>query len=157
MSYCGIKKLKKGRHFGSMTECLDHNQVRYYGLHKIDPMLIKNQNQIVKVDRSKLINRRIVLRARIKNLQDKLNKPNIYKNVNRPETIAELKKAAIDFADVIQKIKQVDNNDQIIKKAIPTTIKNKNLIHCDVCDQNLAKGSLSRHIKTQKHKNNLKM
>lgn len=41
-AYCGISgKLPKGLHVGSMSECADANQIRRYGLYKVDSMLIR--------------------------------------------------------------------------------------------------------------------
>ena len=39
-SYCGIKAVPKGKNRGSMKQCAESNQVRLYGLHKIDPKLL---------------------------------------------------------------------------------------------------------------------
>jgi len=38
--YCGIKPVPKGYQRGSTEYCIQTNQVRYYGLEKIDPKLI---------------------------------------------------------------------------------------------------------------------
>lgn len=40
---CGIKKLKLDERRGSMKECLKRSQVRYFGLFKIDPLLIEEK------------------------------------------------------------------------------------------------------------------
>lgn len=36
MSYCGIGKIPKGKKRGTAKECIKANQVRYYGLEKVD-------------------------------------------------------------------------------------------------------------------------
>lgn len=36
MSYCGIGKIPKGKKRGTAEECIKANQIRYYGLEKID-------------------------------------------------------------------------------------------------------------------------
>lgn len=36
MSYCGIGKIPKGKKRGTAKECIKANQIRYYGLEKID-------------------------------------------------------------------------------------------------------------------------
>lgn len=39
--YCGICKLPKGKRQGTMKECAELGQVRYYGLHKMDPKTLE--------------------------------------------------------------------------------------------------------------------
>jgi hypothetical protein len=44
--FCGITDpIPKGYRLGSMKECVDKNQVRYYGLKKIDSLVIKSINK----------------------------------------------------------------------------------------------------------------
>ncbi|AYV84102.1 MAG: hypothetical protein Hyperionvirus17_22 [Hyperionvirus sp.] len=39
--FCGIKKVPKGSRLGSMKECAEKKQVRYYGVKKIDAKLLE--------------------------------------------------------------------------------------------------------------------
>lgn len=39
--YCGIGDPKKGQKRGSMRECAEKGQIRYYGIHKIDPKTLE--------------------------------------------------------------------------------------------------------------------
>ena len=41
--YCGIGKVPKGHRIGTMVECLEKGKVNLYGLHKIDPKLVKEK------------------------------------------------------------------------------------------------------------------
>ncbi len=50
--YCGAKTTPKGKHNGSRQECTDANQIRRYGLKKIDPSTI---TKTVKVNYEKLL------------------------------------------------------------------------------------------------------
>ena len=34
--YCGVGKMPKGYRRGTMRECVDMKQIRYYGLKKVD-------------------------------------------------------------------------------------------------------------------------
>ena len=43
--HCGITKLPKNKKLGTMKQCLEKNQVRLFGLNKIDPLLISNQQE----------------------------------------------------------------------------------------------------------------
>jgi hypothetical protein len=40
-AYCGVLKLKKNQRRGSMQECANMGEVRYYGLKKIDSKLLE--------------------------------------------------------------------------------------------------------------------
>ena len=41
-AFCGVGKVPKGKKLGSMKECADAGQVRYYGLKKIDKKLVES-------------------------------------------------------------------------------------------------------------------
>lgn len=47
--FCGIGKVPKGKERGTMEQCLQQGQVRYYGLVKIDPKVIENNNKKKKI------------------------------------------------------------------------------------------------------------
>lgn len=72
--YCGIEALPKGKIRGSMKECIEKNQVRYWGLKKIDSRLISSMSTSKNVPstRRKLIEKAVVIDAKIKNLIKKL-------------------------------------------------------------------------------------
>ncbi len=38
--YCGVGPIKKGAHRGTMKECAEKRQIRYYGVKKVDPRLV---------------------------------------------------------------------------------------------------------------------
>ena len=40
--YCGINKVPKGKHRGNEIECITQNQIRQYGIDKIDPKTAKS-------------------------------------------------------------------------------------------------------------------
>ena len=40
--YCGINKVPKGKHRGTEIECMMQNQIRQYGIDKIDKSLMEN-------------------------------------------------------------------------------------------------------------------
>jgi len=41
--YCGAKNPPKGTRRGTQKECVDNQQVRFYGIEKIDPEMLKNK------------------------------------------------------------------------------------------------------------------
>lgn len=50
-SYCGCGPVPKGRKRGTKEECVESNQVRYYGLVKVEPKdLIKSKANIEKIE-----------------------------------------------------------------------------------------------------------
>ena len=46
--YCGIREVPNGKQLGSPEHCLKTNQVRYYGIKKIDKNLLNNAKNIKK-------------------------------------------------------------------------------------------------------------
>ena len=42
---CGITEPSKDERIGSMNECLKMNQVRYWGLNKIDPRIVEDKKK----------------------------------------------------------------------------------------------------------------
>lgn len=71
--YCGIGDVPKGSKRGSMKECVEMGQVRYYGIKMIDSKLLEasKKSKNIMQDRKMLINRKIKLTAQIKKLVDK--------------------------------------------------------------------------------------
>jgi hypothetical protein len=55
--YCGIAKIPKGSRLGTMRECAEKHQVRYYGKNKIDPKTIQlaTDKKVIPETREKLI------------------------------------------------------------------------------------------------------
>lgn len=49
--FCGIGNIPKGYHRGSMIDCLNNGQVRYWGLKKVDPRALKHVTETPKADR----------------------------------------------------------------------------------------------------------
>jgi hypothetical protein len=107
--YCGIGKIPKGQKMGTMRECAEKGQVRYYGIKKIDAKtlsLAKNKD-VVPETKEKLILSMVSLRGIIK------------RNKGRYEGAKE-KKAADEYhkiwqdaekklAKVIAKLKKIED------------------------------------------------
>lgn len=67
--FCGISQpVPKGHRLGSMKECLDLKQVRYYGLKKIDNKLVDSIN-IKKESKSDLMIKMAGLRGKLTKLK----------------------------------------------------------------------------------------
>ncbi len=104
--FCGItQQIPKGYRLGSMKECLEKNQVRYYGLHKIDSKLVKSfiDNKTPKLE---LISKMCSLRGKIDRLKKEIDSS---KNVNDKKKLIEEFQSARDeillLNEKLQKIK----------------------------------------------------
>lgn len=72
--YCGIGTIPKGSRLGSMKECADMNQIRYYGIKKIDPKLIESitGTKINNKKREQLFREITRNKGKIKRLKEKI-------------------------------------------------------------------------------------
>jgi len=53
--YCGIKPVPKNKTLGSMKQCANAQQVRYYGIKKVDKKLLETKKTKSKNDRMTII------------------------------------------------------------------------------------------------------
>lgn len=106
--YCGIGKVPKGWHRGSMKECIENNQVRYYGLYKVDTRLYeslkKKKSSKGQNTESNLRKKRIVLKASIKTLARK------FQEAKDRDTKKKIKEQAEKKNEELQKV-----NNELIK------------------------------------------
>ena len=71
--YCGIGQIPKGSRLGSMKECADKNQVKYYGIKKIDPKLVETIRGASKTsDRDRIFKELSKNKGKVKRLRDKI-------------------------------------------------------------------------------------
>jgi hypothetical protein len=66
--FCGITQPPKGHKIGSMKECLEKKQVRYYGIKKIDSRLVDSVNDN-KASKLEIISKMASLRGRLDRLK----------------------------------------------------------------------------------------
>ena len=66
--YCGIKIPAKGKRRGSMKECADKGEIRYYGIKRVDPKLIEyaQSSRKGKESRESLIKKLVTFRGRLR-------------------------------------------------------------------------------------------
>ena len=71
--HCGASMVKKGKRLGTMEECVKKNQIRLYGINKIDTKLLekKKKEKLNDTERGKLYDKLIRLKAQIKKLMEK--------------------------------------------------------------------------------------
>lgn len=72
--YCGIGQMPKKMRLGSMKECAEKKQIRYYGVKKIDAKLLKlaQGKKEKKLTRDGAMLQLAKFRGKFKNLQGKL-------------------------------------------------------------------------------------
>lgn len=51
--YCGIKNVPKGKKLGTLQQCLNNQQVRYYGIKKIKPADLNLKAELTKLKRKR--------------------------------------------------------------------------------------------------------
>lgn len=75
--YCGVGQIPKGKRLGSMKECAELKQIRYYGIKKIDSRLLDIvRSSKKKESRSSLLKKLVSYRAKIKVLTKKISETN---------------------------------------------------------------------------------
>ncbi len=62
--YCGIGDIPKGHRRGSMKECAEKKQVRYYGIKKIDVKLAESYQNKPKMNLQKVMDKIASLRGK---------------------------------------------------------------------------------------------
>ncbi len=121
--YCGIGKVPKDAERGSDEYCLEHNQVRYWGLKKIDPSIVKKVEIIKNKDKIKTEIRtgEIIIRALtkkgeliLKDIDRYQSKKYLKKRLDIFETEKEKEKEKKRIQKRLEEIK--DNGRHIAKK-----------------------------------------
>lgn len=111
--YCGINEIPKRHRMGSMKECSDAGQIRYYGLHKIDKLVVKSS---LKVSENEEKNLRVKL-AGLKGTAMKLGG-----DYKKAKTEKEKNKLVEEYK--ITK-RQIDNVWEKLEKIVEKQNKNK--------------------------------
>jgi hypothetical protein len=111
--YCGINEIPKRHRMGSMKECSDAGQIRYYGLHKIDKLVVKSS---IKVSE----NEEKTLRVKLAGLKGTASKLGM--DFKKAKTEKEKNKLVEEYK--ITK-RQIDNVWEKIEKIMEKQTKNK--------------------------------
>ncbi len=113
--YCGIKKMRKGSRRGSMRECAEKGEVRYYGVKKIDskileiakaPSKARNELNTVEKVRMKIIQTKGKMRKVINDMELKKNKEDSKKMKELKKDMDELKKEEEKYKKMLQDLKK---------------------------------------------------
>ena len=106
--YCGIEKPPKGHSVGSMKECAEKKQIRYWGIKKVDSKLLEavKRGSKAKETRDKLAIKMVTLRARVAKMTKDLAATKDKKEKERLTKV--LTKTKEEYAEVVVKFKKAD-------------------------------------------------
>lgn len=113
--YCGIGSIPKNKRRGTAEYCIKNNQVRYYGIKRVDPELVET---LKKVSRSSLTKEILKLRKiqdEVKILVSEYRKAKIIQE-HKDSTPAEVKRAA-------KKIQKIVEKKNLLKKNLAKQLK----------------------------------
>jgi hypothetical protein len=118
--YCGINKVPNEKHRGSVKECLETSQVRYYGSKKVDKRIVDGIKGVrfKKLNTTQLYAKRGTLSGKIKKLKEKLLDTKI-SAPEREKTKQEGKKLVIELKEIQGLLKMGVNKPDEIKKPKP--------------------------------------
>jgi hypothetical protein len=116
---CGIGDLKKGERRGTMKECVEKGQVKYYGLKKIDSITLKKLTAVKKKPsktnkNGKLLNRMVLLDCKIKKLRDAETKKNTKEKKDKIKS--DLTKFRTERLEIIKELKKLGTFKRTSKK-----------------------------------------
>lgn len=114
--YCGAGKIPKNSRKGSMRECAERGQIRLYGLYKIDPIILKSVQNVVKNKDDK--NRMDLLKEIFRN-KGKQRKLEIEISDNKEEEIKNYKKINKELEKESDKLGEENKRLYKILKTMP--------------------------------------
>ncbi len=109
--YCGVKTDNLKRRRGSMKECIEANEIRYYGFKLVDQDLFENINSMKKQATSDKVWIKLVgVRAAIKRLERDI--PFIKDKNKKKEMMKELDKAIMSRKKLITTFKELKKMEE---------------------------------------------
>lgn len=108
-SYCGIKSPPKGKEPGTMKECAESNQVRKYGLYKVDKLLVSEapKSKLTRKDRDEQVHK--VNRIRYKYQRIKKE----YQKKKDDKKAKEFKKLVLEYKKELETLKDMERRLKI--------------------------------------------
>ena len=126
--YCGIGKVPKGKRLGTMKECVEANQVRLYGIYKVDKKLLEHWESEKKrktTTSGKLESKRETVAEQIMKLKVHIKKKMTELNDLTPkERKANGKILEKDLDILNEKLDQLKAEYNALNKAVSTSRKN---------------------------------
>ena len=102
--FCGAGKVPKGQTRGTMKQCVDKNQIRYWGVKKVDPKLLesrgKKKSKGSKLTRDKVAIKMVGLKGKVTKLTKQLAEEKDKKKQDQIKK--ELEKAKKEFKEVAE-------------------------------------------------------
>lgn len=138
--YCGIRPIPKGSRLGSMKECADKREIRYYGIKKIDPKLIGTIQGAKKTNSRDLIFKEITKnKGKIKNIKNKIAG-------TKDKAIKD--KLQKDLEKLVEKTNELSKQFNEIEKRGQKRLNNSRRL--DIGDQNRSYISKSRNSRSNR-------
>ena len=130
---CGVKEPKKGEKRGTMRECADKRQVRYYGVKKVDKKIIDEltgKTKKVKYYSEPVVMGAIVgLRARAKKFESRIETAKLRDDKEKlkhsQEMLAAIKKLHNEYMAIYNRMKKGEKVPEQVLTKVPTKKKSK--------------------------------
>jgi len=120
--YCGTGDPPKGYRRGTVEECRDMKQIRYYGIKKINPKLLEKKNT---VSRSQLMNKHTKLKVKVNKMIEDIKKETDQKKKDKMKVNAKKAyKELVEIDAVLQKMEK-DRKKKIAKEKKEKAKKDK--------------------------------
>jgi hypothetical protein len=123
--YCGTNKPTKNQRIGSLKECAEKKQIRYYGLKKIDKKTVDNalRKDVIPETREQLLLRLTSLRGLIRRVKGRYETTKDITSKNQYHD--EWKKAEKDLLAIMKKFKSIEKVKKVKSKTKKSTKKPK--------------------------------
>jgi len=131
--YCGVRDVPKGKKRGSMKECAEKGEVRYFGLNKVDERLLEFLRDPKKkpMSRDKVFIKMSTLKIKLKKMQMEVTdaqKESIKKktssSIKKFQTIKELFNKKVDeYNEIVKLFNKLDKEKEAEKKLAAKSAK----------------------------------
>lgn len=123
--YCGIEDVPKGSRRGSMKDCAEKKQIRYWGLHKIDPRTIEGAKKTTKGKDTRFKLGKAVVTARVRT--DKLRDKVKYEKdkAKKKEYEKELKAMMKTLVDAVNKFNKFEDERKREEAAVKARVEER--------------------------------
>lgn len=103
--YCGIKAVPKGKRQGNMKECVQANQIRRFGLAKVDSRLLQLVDRKLDKEKQKLKKNIIIYRTKIRKANTDLKYAKTKEQ--KDELTKKIKELEREYNDFINRLKKM--------------------------------------------------
>jgi len=104
--YCGVENpIPKGYRLGSMKECVDLNKVTYYGIKKIDPLILNYRKNDKTLDENALQLKKVGLVGKLNKVKKDISRCN--DEIEKKNLIKEYDLLAKEINSIEEKVKKM--------------------------------------------------